>query len=52
MCIEPDSNVINYKPKNGRIVIDRVENVSLEDQVYDLAYCVHSLEHMISAKQF
>lgn len=50
MCIEPDSNVINYKPKNGRIVIDRVENVSLEDQVYDLAYCVHSLEHMISAK--
>lgn len=50
LCVEPDVNVINYKPKTGKVVVDRIENVSLDNQFYDLAYCVHSLEHVISAK--
>ena len=48
-CIEPDATVINYVPKNGDIIADRVENVVLPCDFYDLAYCVHTLEHVISA---
>ena len=49
-CIEPDSSVIDYELGRGKIIVDRIENITLEDQQYDIAYCVHSLEHMISAK--
>ena len=50
LCIEPDRSVIDYELDSGKIIVDRIENVTLEDQRYDIAYCVHSLEHVISAK--
>ena len=49
-CIEPDCSVVDYELDGGDIVLDRIENITLENQKYDIAYCVHSLEHVISAK--
>jgi len=50
LCIEPDASVIDYEPAVGSVVVDRIENVILEKEKFDLIYCVHTLEHVISAK--
>ncbi len=47
--IEPDERVVDYVPANGNVIVDRVENVTFQNGSFDLVYCVHSLEHVISA---
>lgn len=49
LCIEPDADVVDYTPVNGSVIIDRVENTQLPKSFFDLVYCVHTLEHVVSA---
>ena len=50
LCVETDENVIDYRPSNGSLVVDRFEHIDVPSDTFDLAYCVHTLEHVISAK--
>ena len=53
LAVEPDAHIVSdYVDIPGiELVVDRIENVSLPDEQFDLVYCSHTLEHLNSPKQ-
>ncbi|MFQ5640126.1 MAG: class I SAM-dependent methyltransferase [bacterium] len=53
LAIEPDENIVeDYTNVDGiKLVIDRIEHVSLPEARFDLVYCSHTLEHLRSPRQ-
>lgn len=51
-CIETDASIVDDYKNNPKVSlsIDRIENVVLDNDTYDFAFCVHTLEHALSAK--
>lgn len=51
-CIETDETIVEDYIGDPRVdlTIDRLENVDIEENEYDFAFCVHTLEHALSAK--
>ncbi len=50
IAIEPDHRIIDYEDVGIEVINDRIENVSASlDSGFDLVYCVHTLEHVMSA---
>ena len=51
-CIETDETIVEDYIGDPRVdlTIDRLENVNIEENEYDFAFCVHTLEHALSAK--
>ena len=49
--IETDASLTDEycDDKKVNLIIDRVENVDLGSQIFDFAFCVHTLEHVKSA---
>jgi len=50
-AIEPDDRIADdYKDiKNAKLHLARFEDVELSDEVFDMVYCSHTLEHVDSA---
>ena len=53
LAVEPDGHIVSdYVDIPGiELVVDRIENVSLPDEQFDLVYCSHTLEHLKSPRQ-
>jgi 2-polyprenyl-3-methyl-5-hydroxy-6-metoxy-1,4-benzoquinol methylase len=53
-AIECDKNVVNSYTnlKNVNLIIDRIENIELQNNHYDLIYSSHTLEHICSPSNF
>ena len=52
-CVEPDLKIMagySSARNNDHIINDRVENVQLPEDYYDLIYCSHTIEHLKSPK--
>lgn len=48
--VEPDSNIFESysKLESFKIINERIENVDLPDNYFDLVYCSHTIEHLKS----
>jgi len=52
-AIEPDSTIMSTYEDNNNItaINERIENINLSSNKYDLIYCCHTLEHLKSPKK-
>lgn len=52
-AVEPDGNILGDYPvsKKIRVINDRIENIDLPDDYFDLIYCSHTLEHLKSPRK-
>jgi len=53
LAIEPDSNIVeDYSEVDGiDLIINRIEQVALPDNTFDVVYCGHTLEHLRSPRE-
>ncbi|GHF19478.1 hypothetical protein GCM10017044_12670 [Kordiimonas sediminis] len=53
VAVEPDNRVLSEYPtsSNLSVIIDRIENVELPANHFDLVYSCHTLEHVLSGRQ-
>lgn len=51
-CVETDGSIVDSYKNNPKVnlIINRIENINLDSNSYDFAFCVHTLEHALSAK--
>lgn len=51
-CVETDGSIVDDYKNNLKVdlTIDRIENLDLDKNQYDFCFCVHTLEHALSAK--